>query len=431
MHASSGARGLVLAAWVGASACSSSDAPAPGNDGGPSASGGAAGSGGTGSSLQGKGGASQGKAGASSGGAGATGGGASSGGTSSGGAASAGGTTGSGGATASGGKTSSAGDGWLYTRGNKVYVTGDDAEPWVGRGVNVDDVFFCGYNDSLWMESPEQTFKTMISGLKSAWKPTFLRISLGMASYTKTVSWLANPAEYRTPMVDAIRYIGTFPGTYVLVVVRSDRSMIGHDFEHGNPEATGMPSDAATSPDEAAFPRGTDAVYEALVDDFKDSPFVLFGVTNEPGGNLRSDAAIAAAMSHAVSVIRAREDAVGSPHHVIAVQGNSWTSDIEYYAGNPIQSDNIVYEVHGYPPATESYTFANLPVIIGEYGGLPGDGAAFFADLESKRIPSLAWDFQPFSNCAPDLVEVTRDATELVPNAWGRVVQTYLLAHAD
>jgi hypothetical protein len=164
----------------------------------------------------------------------------------------------------------------------------------VGRGVNIDDVFFCGYNSSLWMESPGDTFKTMIAGLMRDWKPTFLRVSLGISSFTK-VSWLSNPAQYRTPMVDAIRSIGAFPGTYALVLVRCDGSMIGHDEQHGNPEATGMPSD----------------------------------------------------------------------------------------------------------------------------------------NLESKKIPSLAWDFQPFSNCAPDLVEVTRSATDLVPNDWGKVVQAYLLAHAN
>jgi hypothetical protein len=271
----------------------------------------------------------------------------------------------------------------------------------------------------------------MIAGLLSAWKPTFLRVSLAMASNATQVSWLSNPGQYRTPMVDAIKSIGTFPNTYALVLVRSDRSMIGHDEQHGNPEATGIPSNATTTPDKNAFPNGTDDVYEALVDDFKDSPFVLFGITNEPGGNLRSDASIAAAMSHAVSVIRAEEDRLGTPHHVISVQGNSWTSDIDYYAQNPIQSDNIVYEVHGYPPSPQSYTFANLPVIIGEYGSLPGTGKAFFDDLEAKHIPNLAWDFQPFSNCAPDLVDVTHSATELVPNDWGRVVQAYLLAHAN
>ncbi|NOU31042.1 MAG: hypothetical protein HOO96_24350 [Polyangiaceae bacterium] len=87
-----------------------------------------------------------------------------------------------------------------------------------------------------------------------------------------------------------------------------------------------------------------------------------------------------------------------------------------------------MYEVHGYPPAPASYTFAELPVIVGEYGTL-ADVPAFFADLETKQIPSLAWDMAPYSNCAPDLVAVNRSSTNLVPNAWGSTVKAYLAAH--
>jgi hypothetical protein len=54
--------------------------------------------------------------------------------------------------------------------------------------------------------------------------------------------------------------------------------------------------------------------------------------------------------------------------------------------------------------------------------------AAFYADVEAKQIPTLAWDVSPFSNCAPDLVSVT-SSTTLTANAWGSQVQSYLLAH--
>jgi hypothetical protein len=309
-------------------------------------------------------------------------------------------------------------------------VKGNDATPWVGRGVNVDDIFFCGYDNTLWMQSPESTLKTMLDGLVSGWKPTFLRMSLSMASNMLHTSWLTNPTQYHDRMVDVIKTLGTYPNLYVLVTLRSDDSMILQDQQHGDPEATGIPSDATTSPDKTKFPTGTDAVYQALVDDFSDAPYVLFGLTNEPGGNLQSDATIAAAMAHAVSTIRKEEDHLGVPHHIVSVQGNSWTSSIGYYAQNPIPSDNVVYEVHGYPPSTQSYTYDGLPVIIGEYGSLPSNGDAFYADVESKHIPNLAWDFDPFSNCAPDLVNVDQSATNLTPSAWGNVVKAYLAQHA-
>lgn len=449
-----GTTGFVLAGLLATiTACSSSDKASETGDGGRQESGGSAGSGG-GASGSGNG---QGAGGLSStGGSGSSGRSASGGsgnsnggkGGGTGGRASKGGTSnGSGGVSTGGASNGGAGNGgassggaggappgsataWLYTKGNKIYVTGDDVNPWVGRGVNIDDIFFCGFNYNLGMPNPGDTFKQMVSGLMSAWKPTFLRVSLSMNSFPTgaTASWLTNPAQYKNPMVDAIKSFGANPKTYVLVTLRTDKSMIVGD--SGNPEATAMPSDATNSPDKTAYPTGTDAVYKALVNDFKDSPFVLFGLTNEPGGNQQTDVTIAAAMTHAVSAIRDEEDRIGSHHHVIAVQGRAYTSDIKYYASKPIASDNVVYEVHGYPPSTDSYTYANLPVIIGEYGSLDGNGDSFYNDVESKKIPNLAWDFQPFSGCAPDLVDVTHDATKLVPNDWGKVVQAYLLAHA-
>ena len=320
--------------------------------------------------------------------------------------------------------------GWLYTSGAKIYESNGSGggSPWMGRGVNIDDIFLCGYDNTLWMTNPDQTLETIVSGLMSAWKPTFVRISLGMDSNPTVVSWLSNPAQYKTPMTGVIQAIGANAGVHVLVTLRSDASMIGQDTVDGDPEATGLPSDSTTTPSATQFPTGTDATYVALVDTFASDGFVLFGLTNEPGGNKDSSATIAAAMSHAVGVIRAEEDRLGVPHHVVSVQGNDWTSDISTYATTPLPYDNVVYEVHGYPPAPASYTYSNIPVIIGEYGSLT-DSAAFYADVESKQIPNLAWDFEPYSDCSPDLLNVTTSATTLTPTAWGTTVQTYLLAH--
>jgi hypothetical protein len=134
-------------------------------------------------------------------------------------------------------------------------------------------------------------------------------------------------------------------------------------------------------------------------------------------------------MSHAVGVIRAEEDRLGVPHHIVAVQGNGWTSDIGFYATSPLAYDNVVYEVHGYPPSANQYTYANIPVIIGEYGDL-SDATSFFEDLDSKQIPSLAWDADPFSDCSPDLLDVNQSATTLTPSTWGSTVMGYLTSHA-
>ncbi|CAN5361849.1 hypothetical protein BH09MYX1_BH09MYX1_22380 [soil metagenome] len=133
-------------------------------------------------------------------------------------------------------------------------------------------------------------------------------------------------------------------------------------------------------------------------------------------------------MDHAVGVIRAEEDKLKVPHHLVSVQGFNWTSDISAYAAKPLPYDNVVYEVHGYPPKAAEYTFSNIPVIIGEYGSL-ASSSAFYADVEQKQIPNLAWDFEPYSNCAPDLLVVNQSSSNLVTTPWGDTVKAYLLAH--
>jgi hypothetical protein len=323
--------------------------------------------------------------------------------------------------------------GWLYTQGNAIFETDGQGSGtrWVGRGVNMDDIFLCGYNNTLYLTTPDQTVESVVSGLMSGWKPTFVRISLGMASYTSTVSWLSNAAQYETPMTNVIKAIAAYPNVHVLVTLRSDASMIGQDETDGDPEATGLPSDSTSTPNATTFPMGSDPIYAALVDTFGSSNAVVFGITNEPGGNKLSNTAISAAMSHAVGVIRAEEDKLGVPHHVVSVQGNGWTSSIGFYDTAPLPYDDVVYEVHGYPPTTDSYTYEHIPVILGEYGDVAsGSASAFYADLETKQIPNLAWDFESYSDCAPDLLNVNQSDTDLEPSAWGTIVQAYLLTHA-
>ncbi len=325
--------------------------------------------------------------------------------------------------------------GWLYTTGGKIYVSNGGSAPtqWMGRGVNVDDIFFCGYSNNLQMTSPDKTQETLVAGLMSAWKPNFVRISLGMNSYPTVASWLTDAVQYKTPMTNVINAIGAYPHVHVLVTLRSDKSMIGQ-VSSGDVEATGLPSDMSTTPDKTTFPTGTDATYVALVDTFANAGFVMFGLTNEPGGNTLSNETIAAAMEHAVGVIRAEEDRLKVPHHIVSVQGNGWTSDISFYAKTPalITYDNVVYEVHGYPPPTKGYTYPNIPVILGEYGSLTSsNSASFYADLESKQIPSLAWDFDSYSDCSPDLLTVNHSDTMLMPTSWGSIVQSYLMSHAS
>jgi hypothetical protein len=327
--------------------------------------------------------------------------------------------------------------GWLYTVGNKIMVsTGSTGTQWMGRGVNMDDIFMCGYNNTLYVTDPDTEQETEVAGLIKDWKPNFVRYSLSMDSFM-AVSWLSDPAQYKTPVTNVVEALGKNAGVYVLLTLRSDASMILG--ASGNTEPTGIPSDAQTTPDAMKYPTGTDAVYVALVDAFAHSNFVVFGLTNEPGGNARSDATIAAAMDHAVGTIRAEEDKLGVPHHLVSVQGNGYSSEFKFYTATPapITHDNVVYELHYYPSAgggtSSQYQYSTtLPMIVGEYGDFSTQApqSGFYADMESKMIPNLAWDFDPMSGCAPDLLKVTHDESMLQPTTWGSSVQAYLTAHA-
>ena len=318
--------------------------------------------------------------------------------------------------------------GWLYTVSGdtKIYVSnGASGTVWMGRGVNMDDIFLCGYNEGFWMSNPdgEGADEGMLSDLMTNWKPTFLRVSLSMDSFPPyDISWANDTSQYKTHMTNIIDAIGTHPNVYVLVTLRSDSSMVnGSNTQcaHGGDDAVCIPTN------------NTDAVYQAIVDSFGSKSYVLFGLSNEPGGNVASNATLSSAMSHAVGVIRAEEDKLAVPHHIVSVQGNDWTSSIGFYDSAPLPYDDVVYEYHSYPPSSSGYTMKHVPVIIGEYGPNGTDtsfASAFYADVESKQIPNLAWDLDTYNDCAPDLANVT-DTLTITASAWGQVVKTYLTSH--
>ncbi|HEY1553514.1 MAG TPA: hypothetical protein VGF94_01710 [Kofleriaceae bacterium] len=58
------------------------------------------------------------------------------------------------------------------------------------------------------------------------------------------------------------------------------------------------------------------------------------------------------------------------------------------------------------------------------------NASAFYDDVETKQIPDLAWDFESYRECDPDLLAVNQSDSNLVPSSWGQTVQAYLVAHA-
>ena len=141
--------------------------------------------------------------------------------------------------------------GWLYTVAddNHVYLSsGSSGTVWMGRGVNMDDVFLCGYNEGFWMANPdgEQALAGMVSDLMTNWKPNFVRVSLSMDSYTPYgISWSADTSQYATYMTSFIEAIGANPDTYVLVTLRSEASMVNAQnaqCAHGGDDSVCIPT---------------------------------------------------------------------------------------------------------------------------------------------------------------------------------------------
>jgi hypothetical protein len=307
--------------------------------------------------------------------------------------------------------------GWLHTTTHQINRA--DGSVWVGRGVNIDDLLFCGYNYNFQTlgSSAEADVKTVIDEAVGQWHSNFLRISLYMDSYGSVIDWASDTNGYASAMTRIVKYVGAqYPGTYVLLSLRSDASM-------------DCPSEPACVPTASTVP-----VYKALVDSFANDSFVLFGLSNEPAPATTAD--LIAAMNLGVVAIRAEETKLGVPQHLIAVQSMGSTGSFTATSIQP--SGNILYEVHYYPglggggPDYYSAYASTFPMLLGEYGdfGSSGDtsSASFFKDMETLQISSLAWDFDPLNDCAPDLLDINTGnaVSPVTASPWGQVVQPYL-----
>jgi len=182
-------------------------------------------------------------------------------------------------------------------------------------------------------------------------------------------------------------------------------------------------------------------IWEALAERFAFDDHVLYGLCNEPEYNYDGalDADVWTAMNDAVAAIRAVEDDLGAPHHVVSVQGTGgWARFLDYYVTHPITAgdgDNVAYEVHVYDPESDFddrfvTPSATLPVIIGEYGPADGymtldDSEALQAAAQEVEAPYLAWTFH--ANCAPNLLVDNSGGgcgvdMALEPTEWGTLV---------
>jgi endoglucanase len=280
--------------------------------------------------------------------------------------------------------------GWLYTSGNHLYLS--NGTKFHGRGANIHDTRSCNACTASAPSTGEVIRR--IDELVDVWKASFIRFDLESyadnAGYRVHWKGILDDPGYLADVQTIVAHIASKPGLYAVMALWIDPTVT----------TTELPTAA------------TNEEWKKLAQVFANEPRVIYGLTNEPHDD--TDANVWDAMNATVAAIRGIEDGLGTPHHVISVQGTQqWARYVDYYLTHPITAGNganIVYETHVYNPQADfAALFENpsktLPMIIGEYGpayATLADCQALMADAEQLEIPYLAWTFH--MRCDPNLL---------------------------
>ena len=301
--------------------------------------------------------------------------------------------------------------GWLHTSGNRIYT--QNGSVWYGRGVNIHDTR--SNWEAAYGEPNVDLVKAHIDAAVDVWGADFLRLCLetdpSVANYGgPQYRGVLDDPGYLEDVIEIIDYIGTKQNVYVLMSLWIEPSV----------DSYGRPTD------------DTIPVWECLAEALKDRPQVMYGIINEPHGPASGNADLLAVYNRIVAAIRAVEDANGTPHHLIAVQGmQGYSRELYYYQDHPITAgggENIIYEAHIYNPASEFQKMVvgpsqDLPMIIGEYGPAYmsiDDCGELFELAQELKIPLAAWSFH--STARPCLLEYYGKPESVSPT--GRLTPT-------
>jgi hypothetical protein len=329
----------------------------------------------------------------------------------------------------------SRGDGGLAGEGLRVEgdrIVHADGRPFHGRGVNLHDTRSC--NACSYAPPDPDGVDRWADEVIDGWNANFIRflLSAKAAPFNEfEQQWvnLVDDPEYLADIVQNVEHMTSKPGVYVLVTLFADPTMKPNnaDYDSEWPSSLG----------------DTNTRYAALAEAFGDNPRVLFGLTNEPHTTPEHQAELAAVYQDAIAAIREVEDARGVPHHIVVVQAPlGWARDLSYFVDNPLEGDQIAYEVHPYD-SSEAFDALlvqpgrALPILIGEYGPAldmtEEDVEALWALAQAEEIPYIAWNFH--HRCPPNLLEDTaEDGCGLDPatgydfprTAWGDLLHAHL-----
>jgi hypothetical protein len=318
------------------------------------------------------------------------------------------------------------GDG-LRVEGNRIL--GPDGTPFHGRGANLFDTRSC---DACTYLDPDPTgLNRWADELLDTWGANLVRFDLMSfaddGGFRHQWMPITDDAGYLADVKNTVTHMTDKPGVYVMVTVFLDPRIKpengDYDSEWPTPEVT--------------------PVYQALAEAFADDPKVLFGLTNEPHGTADHDAELADRYVAAIDAIRAVEQRVGGHQHIVVVQApEGYARYLDYFIANPIQRDQVAYEVHVYNPASDLDALIRtphqtLPILVGEHGpsmySTTSDIMALWAICQELEIPHIAWSFH--LRCPPSmLADSASDGCGLSASTgydfprsdWGNLFHDYL-----
>jgi len=289
----------------------------------------------------------------------------------------------------------------MHTEGNQIYR---DGEVFYAQGVNIHDQRSCsrcaGWNGLEQAPRVEEVKRRI--DLAIEWNATIIRLLMESIDTVPDHGDVTENPDYLEGILDIVDFA-------------LDKNL------------TVLLSSWIDTTDEGRPNQRTVEVF-SLLEQHIDSPYVIFGLVNEPTLHY-SEQEYYFAYNQTVTELRLVTD------RLIAVQGRQWARDISYYVDHPLGA-NIVYETHQYNPKEDFDRFfldasESLPVIVGEFGPFSNMDDEDIKELvkvcRQRGIPWIAWTLH--QACPPNLLEELpgdqcggSNPMPLNPSNWGNLV---------
>lgn len=278
---------------------------------------------------------------------------------------------------------------WLHVEGNKII--NESGEQVILHGVN---------RSGLEYDNPggNDMSETEIDHICTEWRANIIRVPFNQ-------EWIMTDDYYNTKLDNVISWIKK-NGAYIILDLQWQNTLVG------------IPN----IPDTNAI-----TMWRILAERYKDEPAVLYDIHNET-----HDIDFASWKSRAIEIIEAIQ--VVHPKALILVSGMQWASNLQDWANEPLDYENIVYSLHlypwfggssGWPVRFGNYT-DDIPIFCGEFGGDETNiqwGTELIRYLNEKNIGWCSWSWV-------DDPHLTDPYDHITPTPFGELVKSYLVRFA-